>query len=488
MNRIAPLRSIAVFGGGVVALSAAAAFARALPWAGVTLVVTPLDAAAFADNLPTLWPSSAAVLARIGLDEAALVTAGATNHRLAQRFTGWSRDGSPWLAAEGEPIGVAGRGALHHRWLAASAAGLALPFHALFPAAALAEAERLGLPMPAVLERADHALRLDPAWLTRALAQQLAQAKGRAGSGTIRAVERRADGGIAAVALADGRRIEADLFVDASGPAALLADPAAARIDWSATLPADRLLVTADAGASASLLDAYETVDHGWSAHWSMPRGGVRALAFADGVTSEARARRALGTGRDTAALVASVPGRAEIAWTGNRLALGEAAVQVGPLGLAGFSLALAQLDLALDLLPGRDMEPLLLAEYNRRAALRADRVRDYLAAHYLLGGRTRGPFWQALRDRELPDGLAATVAQFAQLAHLPHHEEESVNHDGWRMVLIGQGLRPRRPDPVAMGEDPAAAAVALRTAHGRLTTVVRELPLYRDWLAGARR
>lgn len=465
-----PLRSVAVVGGGVVALAAAAAFAQTLPGANVTLVATPVDAAAFADRLPVVWPSSAAMLDRLGLDEVALVGTGAASPRMAQRFADWSRNGEPWLVPEGEPVRVAGPGQLHQRWLEASRAGAPLPFHALFPAAAIAEQARRGM-----LDGADAAFRLDPAAVAGMLAEHVRRHRGRLARATIAAVEREGDR-IAAIRLDDGARVAADLFVDATGPPALLAG-GGDRIDWSGALPCDRLLIASDREGAESSLDDYRATEIGWSARWSRPGGGLRALAYASTVTTDDRARRMLASARDAATLVTLSPGRRRHGWTGNLLALGETAAQPGPLAQGGMTLALAHLALALDLLPGRTMEPLLIAEYNRRAALRADQMRDFLAAFYLAGGRRRGAFWQAIAAHIPPATLGATLAQYTRRGLLPHREEESVSADAWHAVLLGQGIRPERRDPVAMAVDPAANRAALAAAAETLRVAAGRLP-----------
>jgi tryptophan halogenase len=69
--------------------------------------------------------------------------------------------------------------------------------------------------------------------------------------------------------------------------------------------------------------------------------------------------------------------------------------------------------------------------------------MRDYLAAHQLC----LKPNAEAM-----PPSLAATLAQFARRGTLPPVDEDSVERDAWIAVLIGQGLRPERADPIALG------------------------------------
>ena len=442
-NARAPLRSVAVVGGGLVALAAALGFARAVPGARVVLVPAPVPDDAFADRLPLVWPSSLGMLARLGLDPAALVTRGLARARGATRFADWSRDGTPWLVAD-DAAADAGPVALHHLWWRAreGGGGAVPPFHTLFPACAAALAGRVD---PA----ADAALHLDPQAVARALATMGARA-GVTPTAPLRAIERHGDR-VAAAVLEDGTRVEAELFVDATGSARRLIAPAAAWHSWHDALPCDRLRLAPDDTAPAFPGDDYRATETGWQARWR----GLRATATAS----------AHDMSRDGAITLA--PGRLGRAFDANVLALGEAAAQPGPLGLAALTLALAQLDLALELLPARGDEPLLRAEYDRRAGQRADRLRDFLGAHYRAGGPRRGAFWQSLDRRPCPPSLAAVLAQFAQRGHLVTADEDSVARDAWIAVLVGQGLRPRRPDPIAMTLSPDAAAAAVtRLSH----------------------
>ena len=96
-----PIRSVVVAGGGLVGLSAAIAFARALPDTTVSLVVTAAHPAALADLVPTTWPSIKRFHAVIGIDELELVRAGIATHHVGTIFDGWSANGAQWVHAFG---------------------------------------------------------------------------------------------------------------------------------------------------------------------------------------------------------------------------------------------------------------------------------------------------------------------------------------------------------------------------------------------------
>ncbi len=438
-NSRRPLRSVAVVGGGPVALAAAIGFAQAAPGARVTLVPAPVEAAALADRLPLALPSTHALLARLGFAPDALLERGVARPRQASRFADWSRDGATWLVGD-DVAASAGSIALHQLWLRADAG--VPPFHALVPACVAAEA---GIFDPQV----EPALHLDPRRLAQAFASGARQRGGPIGA-PLATVER-GEGGIAGLQLQDGTRLVADLYVDATGPARLLADASAAFAHWDAAVPCNRLTLVAEADDRRVVVDEYRAVDEGWTARW--PGWRATASAATDPSSQES---------------IAFVPGRLAAPFAGNVLALGEAAVQPGPLGLAGFTAALGQLALALELLPGAADEPLLRAEYNRRANLRADRLRDFLGAHYRGGGRTRGRFWQDIAGLDRPASLAALLTQFEQRGHLVAEDEDSVLREAWLAVLLGQGIRPRRPDPIALSLAPADAArsVAAIASH----------------------
>ncbi|MCC2977896.1 tryptophan 7-halogenase [Sphingomonas sp. PL-96] len=482
-NRRAAPRVIAIVGAGPVALVSAIAFARALPHAAVVVIATQDDPAALADRLPVAFPPALAFLATLGLDEAALLACGAS-HRIGERFD-WGE--THFTLGVGERAPPVYGAALHQLWLAQGAAGR---FDALLPGATLAAAERFVHPDDTarhpLLSQMDFALRLDPDRMRSLLSERAhAMRIGIVQSATVSAV--RCDAGIDALLLEDGRRITADLFVDASGTTACLVPDAAVRIDWSAALPVDRLLL-ADGSGDPSPTDRYTANPTGWSATWPLAHRTIDALGYASAATSDASALRQFGRPAAAVERIALRPGRLATPMAGNLLVLGDAAAAVGPLGCLGFTLACAQLELALSLMPGRGAEPSLAAEYNRRATQRADRMRDYAASFYLAGCPQRGEFWHPLRACPVPEGLAAALTQFRQRGTLPPVEEEMMAPGQWTQALLGLGVRPARTDPIALSVPPAAAAAAIERLRGAVRTLPAALPPYPEYLNAAKR
>ncbi|RYY47802.1 MAG: tryptophan 7-halogenase [Sphingomonadales bacterium] len=470
-----PIRSVCVVGNGIVALSAAAAFARALPGVALHIVETPPDPTALADTPCASLPSIHHFHAAIGLDEAALLGEGAATHLLGTRFAGWSASGSPWIHAFGEHGLNAGEVPFHMLWHRARIAGRAAPFHCHSAAATLAAADKFVHPSadPASpLAGFLYGLRLERVAYGNRLGTLTADIPHR----TFLAAERDMRG-IAALRLTDGTAITADLYLDCTGPQALLRASLDPEFEpWDAWLPCDHIRFGAGSDAPLSPLDRVEAQPNGWRRTSSRP-GHVR--------TVQAWSSRFADTGQEPA-VIAIRPGRRPCPWAGNVLALGDAATALDPLYGAPLHLAQAGILLALELLPGRGNSPIALAEYNRRFAEEALGVRDFLALHYVRSGRSE-PFWTEAAGQKLPASLARIVEQFERRGRIPPSEAEGVDRESWIAALIGLGVEPGTVNPLADSVDPDKAAAAIDALAGRIAAIPAGVPPYPEYLARMR-
>jgi tryptophan halogenase len=219
-----------------------------------------------------------------------------------------------------------------------------------------------------------------------------------------------------------------------------------------------------------------------WGWQWHSPAPGRRldGFAFASALAGEKEARSAAGAEVE---LVGLRPGRRPQPWRHNVLAIGDAAVAVDPLHWTNLHLAHSAITRALDLLPGRDCHLLALREYNRLTGLETDRVRDYLALHYLASTRLYGPFWKAMARRAHPDGLAHSLQQWQSRASLPFYEEESFSREQWISSLLGMGVTPRQIDHHALALDVAPCVAALERTAAEIASLPARLPAYPDYL-----
>jgi tryptophan halogenase len=482
-----PIRSVGILGAGIVGLSAAIAFARALPGVAITLIETPADPAALADRMPGTLPSIATFHDRIGLGEADCLAAGAT-HRLGTRLTDWGT-ASPVVLAHGDRVAPLGPGAFHQHWLNARRHGSALSFSAYSTAAVLAGADRFVHPVddPASpFSRFGYALRLDPPRyrdLLLAYARHLAITPITA---HYAGIERRADGGVAAILLADGRHVVCDLYLDCAGPAAPLRSAIdGQREDWRPFLPVDRLLLGTGPAQALTPTDDLVAMPAGWRFARPLRDRTLVGLAYASDQTRDSSARRILPTADE---VVAVACGARSQPWVRNVLALGDAAVALDPLADANLHLAHSAILRAIELLPGRDCAPGELAEYNARSYRQASRVRDFQAAHYHASGRTRGDCWKRIPRLPRPDSLAHTLDQFAHRGRLPFYEGESFDAGDWHGLLLGLGMMPRIPDPIVSATPIETVSATLKRLADATAALPSRVPPYPAYLANLER
>ncbi|WP_294331677.1 tryptophan 7-halogenase [uncultured Sphingomonas sp.] len=458
-------RRVLVVGGGVTGWSAAAALKRRVPMLDVAILPVAPPADALADRVASTLPS---ILGfhddlGIGIDDAVLRTGSA--YRLGTRFLGWSGDSADagdYLHAYGPHGQAMGSAPFHLLWARAAATGSVAPFHAFSAAAAMAAAGRFMLPQ-AEGPFAEHGfgLVLDLPRYTAMLAAFCRHVGVRVEQGTLAGTIPAPEGGIAAVARDDGSTLVADLYLDCTGPAARLHGTlGAAREDWRRWLPCDRLLLSPAMPAELSAVETVEAEAAGWQWHGALQSGRVFTSAepAAQGEP------------------IAIDPGATLEPWRHNVIAIGDAAVSIEPLEWTNLHLAHSAIDRVITMLPAGAPHPLEQAEYNRQSLAEARRARDFVLLHYVTS-RRKGAFWQDIASTEPPESLARTLRLFRERGRLPFYEEETFDRDSWLAVLFGQGVRPRRIDPLADAVPPAEAEHAMHAIRARLAQAIAPLP-----------
>ena len=461
MNRNA-IKKVAVAGGGITALSAAATLKRRIPRLEVQLILTAPATDALADRIINTLPSICQFHRGIGLTEADTISGAASGRRFGTLMHGWAEEMPDYVHAYG-PYGVACKAVpFHQLWLRdAEARGLPA-FDRFSPAAEMA---RAGEQSPDHLDLAGYGLQLTPeryAAMMRAYASHLGVHI--TNGEIVDVVFRSEDGFIESVSLANGGRVAADLFVDCTGPAALLHGRMEVRFeDWSEWLPCDRIIMAeVDADPAATLLDRVAAIPFGWQWLASSPQVGSAGIAYSSARASDADANRQLGAAVEA---IVMHQGRKQDFWSRNCVAIGDAAVSVEPLEWTNLHLVHSQLDRLVEMMPGRDCAAVETAQFNRESGAEADRVRDFLCMHYICSKR-REPFWRDAASVQPPPSLQHSLSLFRERGRLPYYQEETFSRDSWLTVLLGQGIRPRRIDPLAdlvSSEEAAQAFHAMR-------------------------
>jgi len=471
-----PISSIAIAGGGIVAWSAAAAVRRRLPSIRVTVIDLPVPGNALADRLGCTLPSIVDFHQDLGLRDADTVLRAGSGFRLGTRFDGWSGYRSEFVHAYGEYGQTLAGSAFHQHWLRAEHLGEAAPFDDYSTGAAIALAGHF---LPSEHTRASrianyaYGLHIQPLRyreMMRAFALHLGAEER---SGPISEVILRDDGFIEALDLADGGEIRADLFIDAGGPAALVRTQLdGRREDWARHLIVDQLIISDQTRppVDSPALDHVKALDRGWTWEASSPAHVSRGLAYSSEHLGHDQARDLIDNGEQ----VVLAPGRLTDPWVRNCVAIGDAAVAIEPLEWTNLHLAHSAIDRIVTMMPDVDCNPVELWDYNRQANAEADRARDFVMLHYA-GPNRREPFWRDAASRPLPTTLEHSLQQWRERGRLPFHEEETFSRDSWAAVLIGQGIFPRRIDPLLTSVPKNESARAMENLRSAIMGVVAQ-------------
>ncbi|NVD44807.1 tryptophan 7-halogenase [Qipengyuania atrilutea] len=473
-----PLRNIIVAGGGQLGVLTALALKRAVPMAQVTVVGTPPDPNALADRLGTALPFTNRLHDRLGVDEAVLVSEAGASHRLLMRTTGFTA-GHEGFAAYGALPETKLRSRFAREWGGGSRSGSAQQTVGSL-AEALVASGRFRPPGPGEstpLAEVDYALR----WNVGAYRSLLIGRAQKMGvqyvEGEVASLEADADGTVSAIGLTGGQVLGAELFVDCSGTRGALVSrlPRLEWNDWSAYLPVRAVVLERPGRGVLALEDHAAMTEEGWVVGHAARDGHQRILGVRDSA-DPAQAADVLG-GSAPVAVVPLSPGAMATPWQGNVVALGDAAARFEPLGFLNLDLAHRQLDLLLELLPGREVDARERGEFNRRAELMAEGVRDTLGLYYaaleaerVYGRLERSPALENLLD------------QYARRGRIPHSEEGALMNEEIVSLLAALGIEGGEI-PVSRAEGAQGMHAAQGAFAAKVDAALAASPPYAEWL-----
>jgi tryptophan halogenase len=407
--------------------------------------------------------------------------------KLGTEFVGW-RAGGSYIQPCGE-FGATLNGVAFHQYLTRfRAAGMAVHPEDYCLAATAARAGHFTRPSqdPASVQSTmTYALHLDGARYR----EQLIDAARRRGVSIVRGavgeVMLSRTGCITALSLLGGERIEADLFVDASGVEARLIGGAlgVAFEDWSDALPCSRhVLARRDQRELGAPLTRVEAAECGWMARVPLQGSLACSYAYDPVLLDDDSAARALlewmEVGPATGVLFRSArSGRRVAPWQANCVAIGAAAGFIEPLESTALHLTQSMIVRFLSLFPTRAeprVEPL---EYNRLVGNELERARDLAIAHYATAQRTGGEFWQRRVSATIPAPLAYKMSQYASRGKLVSYDQEPLPEAAWLALYFGQRIWPKRCEALAEGADPDSLRLQLARMRAAIEQAAREMP-----------
>ncbi|MDB5670242.1 MAG: hypothetical protein JWO25_1201 [Alphaproteobacteria bacterium] len=485
---------VVVVGRDAAAWLAALALRRAFGPVGVEVEVVELPSLLHAVDVYAALPSLAGLHRLVGLDEREMLRACAGVPVGGQRFTGWSGgDGAFVHGYDVQRLAIEDLDFLQY-WIKARGEGLRVPFEDFSPAASAAKQGRIGRGDgdPSSLGALQHGYHLD-ARAYAALARRKALSAGVRARTEFAAAEFDANS-IAAIRLDDGSRIEADLFVDASGAEAVLIGGLAGSDfeSWGRWLPANRILAaSAPALKPLPAFAQISAVPAGWIGLHPLRDRTALVAAFSSEQATDAEmlesAARMTGLRFGGDAIAAPfAPGIRRSPWIGNCVALGEAAVALEPLDSVQLHLVHAGISNLVALFPATAGEMPESVAYANAIASHARNVRDFQVAHYRLNRRTGEALWDRAREPEGPVSLAARLDLFGARGRVVLYDDETFEEQSWAAILIGHGLMPRSHDLKVDKVPPREQMERFQNLLRLIAGEVRAMPTADQWLEPA--
>jgi len=478
---------IVVVGGGSAGWMTAAVLASGLKGRATVELVEAEDVGIIGVGEATL-PSIRNYNQSLGIDEADFLRATHGSFKLGIRFRDWLEVGQDYFHTFGPLGNLSGSQALWGQYRRTQQEG---PLGLQCVPTVMAMKGRFTLPDEQSQFR--YAYHFD-AVLYVAFLRKLAMQRGaRHTPGHIVDVARRADGGVAALQLADGRRIEGDLFIDCSGFRSLLLGGALAEpfVDFSHWLPVDAAWAC-PCERSGDEIPPYTTataLEGGWA--WRIPlqnrtgHGHVFASRFVD----VDRAREQLlarldGKPLAEPRLLRFTTGHRQRFWVHNVVAIGLSSGFLEPLESTSIYLIQDGIGrLMAALLAGRPLNEGDRAQFNAGSTRRFERTRDFIIQHYCLSRRRDSELWRHVSSMPLPETLAFKLELWRRFGVLHEYDEECADANSWLAVYAGMDSWPEREDPV-VAEIPRERALQALQGRGRaIEASVERMPLHHQLL-----
>jgi tryptophan halogenase len=459
-----PIRKVTIVGGGTAGWSTAAVLSQLVPEVEVTLVES--EEIGIVGVGEATIPQIRHLVSQAGIDPLQMISETKATFKLGIDFVGWGAPGERYIHGFGK-IGRRLRWLHPHQlWLSARARtpDKVQEFDRYTMSCVAALKNRFSFPDPrhpnSPLADLDYAYNFDASLFAQLLRRESEPRGVKRVEGRIVEVIKNAESGyVEQVRLEDGREVAGELFIDCSGMRALLIGDALGNDyeDWNHWLLCDR----AQAVPSESVEPVTPYVRctagrAGWQ--WRIPlqhRVG-NGYVYASNLLEDDEAGRIVLGNLDSSPIaeprvVRFRPGRRAKCWDKNVVAIGLSSGFLEPLESTSIHLIHSGIQRLLSLFPGQCFSQVDIDEYNRQTRAEYEDVRDFIIAHYKVTRRGGDPFWDYVREMEIPDSLAARLELFRSSGRFFEQDvQELFSEESWVQVLIGQGFD--------MGVDPATA------------------------------
>jgi tryptophan halogenase len=458
-----PIRSVVIVGGGTSGWMSAAALARLIAHAGVSITLIESDEIGTVGVGEATIPSIRTYNGLLGLDENDFVRNTQGTFKLGIEFVDWHRQGSRYI----HPFGVYGVDLqaikFHQFWLKLSQLGDAAvgelgDYNLCTVAAAENRFMRPEGGPGSVLATLRYAFHFDANLYAKYL-RRYSEARGvvRVEGKIVQVNLRPEDGFISGVTLQDGRLVEGDLFLDCSGFRGLLIAQTlnVGFEDWSHWLPCNRAVAVPCESVAPLLPYTRSTADAaGW--RWRIPlqhRIGNGYVYCNEFISDEAARMRLLsqldGAARADPRVLSFTAGHRRKFWEKNCVAMGLAGGFIEPLESTSIHLIQTGIAKLLALFPDRAFTAAEINTYNRDVIEQYQWVRDFIILHYKATERDDSAFWRRCRDMQIPESLQDKIDLFRNKGRVLQNAQDLFTEHSWIAVMLGQGITPPGYDPL---------------------------------------
>jgi tryptophan halogenase len=481
-----------IVGGGAPGWLAAATLARVLKaeFCSVRVIDTPA-ANGFGE---AVLPAFHRLNRLLGIDERDLLRRTCGTFNLGARFADWGRLGERYFHTFGAIGAKLDAVPFHHYWTRLHPQGDSGDLEDYSTASVAARQGRFAIPSSqrtSFLSSYSYGYHFH-ADLLGAYLQQYAVDHGakHVRSPVVDVQLRSEDGFVAALQLADGSQLSADLFIDCVGPQGPLFQRIFrnAREDWSGWLPCDRAISVLCASTELAPYSQAVAGQFGWQRRTPLQHCAALCHVYSSGFVGDEAAADTLLADLPGAVLAAPRSmqwscGRPDRFWDRNCLSL--AACGLEPLESTGLHRVQTGITRLLSLFPVCRHSREDIEEYNRLARLECERIRDFLILHYKATTRSDSPLWEHCRQMQIPDTLRAKIELFRHSGRLAMLDEEHFGEESWLAVLVGQGAPPQDYDPLADVLDVGEARDALSRMRSMIQDGVGAMPTLAQFIAG---
>jgi tryptophan halogenase len=451
------VENIVIIGRDAPAWMAAGAIQHMLGRTGVSVRVIELPSLLQAPDVYSAVPPLKGLHDQLRLDEQLLLRACSAVPMVGQRFSNWSGSGAPFIHGYDDlpPPGTDLDFAQY--WIKGRQQGLRSAFENFSLGAMAAKAGRVPTVAtdPEQPLTASHGYHLD-ARRYSVLMKEVALRRGVAAKTASIAEVDVEEERIRALSLSDGERVEADLFIDASGAEAVLIGrlPGAEFESWREWLPCDRMI--AASGKPLQPTPAFSQISafrDGWIGIYPLQDRTAVVTAYDSRLRSDREMVESL-------PVIARLPiageaivsalrqGIRERIWVGNCVAVGESAFSLEPLDGVQLHIAHSCISHLMAFFPVESGAFPEASVYDRGVRSIAENMRDFQVAHYKLNRRFDDVFWDRCRDAICPASLKSRIDLFAARGDVALYHNEAFDAQNWAGLFLGHGLMPETYDP----------------------------------------